>query len=128
MIKPLSRTPPKQPLCPASWAHHWLMRSWLAPLRLSFVKSNLEEIKRSPTGALGPACVRSERLNSLRPSAIRNFNTTSRPVQQDDVEVLLGDNRKTLGLMPLEIMLPSLHHFSNLGELQRALVNAADVR
>jgi len=30
--------------------------------------------------------------------------------------------------MPLEIMLPSLHHFSNLGELQRALVNAADVR
>ena len=90
------------------------------------MKSNLEEIKRSPTGALGPACVRSERLNSLRPSAIRNFNT--RPVQQDDVEVLRGDNRKTLGLMPLEIMLPSLHHFSNLGELQRALVNAADVR
>ena len=30
--------------------------------------------------------------------------------------------------MPLEFMLPSLHHFSNLGELQRALVSAADMR
>ena len=74
------------------------------------MKSNLEEIKQCPTGA------------------IRNFNTTSRPVQQDDVEVLRGDNRKTLGLMPLELMLPSLHHFSNLDELQRALVSAADMR
>ena len=93
------------------------------------MKSNLEKIKRSPTGALGLACVRSERLNSLRPPAIRDFNTASRPVQQDDVEVLRGDNRTTLGLMlPLELMLPSLHHFSNLGELQRALVNAADMR
>ena len=104
------------------------MRSWLAPLSLSFVTSNLEEIKRSPTEALGPACVCSERLNSLRPPAIRNFNTASRPVQQDDVEVLRGDNRTMLGLMPLELMLPSLHHFSNLGELLRALVNAADMR
>ena len=120
MIKSLSRAPLKQPLCPASSAHHRLMRGWLAPLSLSFVTSSLEEIKRSPTGALGPACVCSERLNSLRPPAIRNFNTASRPVQQDDVEVLRGDNRTTLGLMPLELMLPSLHHFSNLGDATRS--------
>jgi hypothetical protein len=61
-------------------------------------------------------------------SGDQELHTTSRPVQQHDVEILRGDNRKTLGLMPLELMLPSLHHFSNLGELQRALVSAADMR
>ena len=79
MIKSLSRAPLKQPLCPASSAHHRLMRSWLAPLSLSFVTSSLEEIKRSPTGALGPACVCSERLNSLRP---RRSGTSTQPAAQ----------------------------------------------